>query len=233
MRTRDGRMSLKSTSSVVSRDRISCTRAMERTRRSDSSRAWRASPKGQPAGLEAQQGRDGLQVVLHPVVDLADGGVLGQQQPVPAAQVGDVAQQHHRAGERPVVEQRDAADDDGHVRSPRTPPRWRAGASGKARSTTYWSRPASSRRMPAVPEVRPIRCRALTAFGRGVVDPGAGVEDQHPVADPRAARPGPRRPWGRELAGGDHPGQAVEDLDVDPLQLAGPTADRAAPTRGS
>ena len=46
MRTSDGRMSLKSTSSAVSRDRISCTTAMLRTRRSDSSRACRASPVG-------------------------------------------------------------------------------------------------------------------------------------------------------------------------------------------
>ena len=46
--------------------------------------------------LQPQQRRDRLQVVLHPVVDLADRGVLGQQQPVPAAQLGDVAEQHAR-----------------------------------------------------------------------------------------------------------------------------------------
>ena len=49
--------------------------------------------------LQPQQRRDRLQVVLHPVVDLADGGVLRQQQPVTTAHLGDVAQQHHRAGD--------------------------------------------------------------------------------------------------------------------------------------
>ena len=51
-------------------------------------------------GLQAQQRRDRLQVVLHPVVDLADGGVLRQQQPVPLAQLADVPQQQHPAGDR-------------------------------------------------------------------------------------------------------------------------------------
>ena len=44
------------------------------------------APAGlEPAALEPQQRRDGLQVVLHPVVDLTDGGVLRQQQPVQPA----------------------------------------------------------------------------------------------------------------------------------------------------
>ena len=52
---------------------------------------------GHPPGLQPQQRRDGLQVVLHPVVDLPDRGVLGQQRPVAAPDVGDVADQHQRA----------------------------------------------------------------------------------------------------------------------------------------
>ena len=51
-----------------------------------------------PAGLQPQQRRHRLQVVLHPVVDLADGRVLGDQLAVAAAQVGDVAQQDQPAG---------------------------------------------------------------------------------------------------------------------------------------
>ena len=53
--------------------------------------------RADPAGLQAQQRRHRLQVVLHPVVDLADGRVLGHQLPVPAADLGDVADQHQRA----------------------------------------------------------------------------------------------------------------------------------------
>jgi len=61
-----------------------------------------------PPGLQAQERGDRLEVVLHPVVDLADGGVLGQQKPVQASHVGDVAEQDHGAGDRPVGHERDA-----------------------------------------------------------------------------------------------------------------------------
>ena len=37
--------------------------------------------------LQAQQRRDGLQIVLHPVVDFFDGGVLGENQPVAPTQL--------------------------------------------------------------------------------------------------------------------------------------------------
>ena len=64
-------------------DSVSCTSAIEATRRTDSSSAARASGDGHPAGLQPQQRGDRLQVVLHPVVDLPDGGVLGHQLPGP------------------------------------------------------------------------------------------------------------------------------------------------------
>ena len=50
------------------------------------------------AGLQAQQGRDRLQVVLHAVVDLADRRVLAHQRPVAAPHLGDVPDEHQRAG---------------------------------------------------------------------------------------------------------------------------------------
>ena len=64
----------------------------------------------EPASLQPQQRRDGLEVVLHPVVDLADRGVLRQQDPVAATQVGDVADQDHRPGGPAPLEQRDGLD---------------------------------------------------------------------------------------------------------------------------
>jgi hypothetical protein len=64
-----------------------------------------------PPGLQPQQCGDRLQVVLHAVVDLPDGGVLGDQLAVAAAQVGDVADEHQRADQPPVRAQRDGADD--------------------------------------------------------------------------------------------------------------------------
>ena len=57
-------------------------------------------------GLQTQQRRHGLQVVLHPVVDLADGGVLAQQGAVPAFDLGDVADQHRSTHRFSVHHQR-------------------------------------------------------------------------------------------------------------------------------
>jgi hypothetical protein len=65
-----------------------------------------------PAGLQAQQRGHRLQVVLHPVVDLPDGGVLGHQRAVPPAHLGDVADQHQRADRHAGRQQRQGARED-------------------------------------------------------------------------------------------------------------------------
>ena len=69
----------------------------------------------EPPGLEPQQRRDRLQVVLHPVMDLADRRVLRQQHPVPAAEVADVTHQDHRADGLAAVEQRQDLREHGDV----------------------------------------------------------------------------------------------------------------------
>ena len=61
------------------------------------------------ARLQAQQRGHGLQVVLDPVMDLADRRVLGQQRAVAAFDLGDVADQHRRAHPRAVHHQRQRA----------------------------------------------------------------------------------------------------------------------------
>ena len=68
-------------------------------------------PGSHPPRLDAEKRRDGLQIVLDPVVNLSDRGVLGHEQPVPPAQVAHVPEQHQRPGDHPLIEQRDAADD--------------------------------------------------------------------------------------------------------------------------
>ena len=68
---------------------------------------------GGAPGLKPQQRRDGLQIVLHPVVDLADGGVLGQQRAVAALDLGDVADQHRRPGRRAADHQGQGAQQHG------------------------------------------------------------------------------------------------------------------------
>ena len=59
--------------------------------------------------LDAQQRRDGLQVVLHPVVDLADRRVLGDQLLLLVPHLADVAHQHDRADPLPAMAHRDGA----------------------------------------------------------------------------------------------------------------------------
>ena len=77
----------------------------------------------QPPGLQPQQRGDGLQVVLHPVVDLPDRGVLGHQLALAAAQFGDVPDQDQGAGPAPADDQRDRAQlDHRAVRRPPRPP---------------------------------------------------------------------------------------------------------------
>jgi hypothetical protein len=49
-----------------------------------------------PAGLHPQQRGNGLKVVLDPVVDFPDGGVLGDKLHLPAPQLGHVAAQDER-----------------------------------------------------------------------------------------------------------------------------------------
>ncbi len=90
-------ISMNVTSSPGSRDSDSCTRAMVRIRRTDSAIAAFASGLVEPPALQAQQRRDRLQVVLHPVVDLADRRVLAHQQAIALAEVGDVAYEQHAA----------------------------------------------------------------------------------------------------------------------------------------
>jgi hypothetical protein len=68
-----------------------------------------------PPGLHPQEGRDGLQVVLHPVMDLADGGVLGDQLHLPAAQLRNVAAQDQRAEPLLLVSQRDCPERKAHA----------------------------------------------------------------------------------------------------------------------
>jgi hypothetical protein len=60
--------------------------------------------------------------------------------------------------------------------------------------------------------------------GRREVDPGRGIEAGHPVADPRRLVDFGLLGAEGEVAHGDHAGEAVEHLDVHPLQLARPPA---------
>ena len=153
-------------------------------RRTDSSIATLASGELKPPALQPQQRRDRLQVVLHPVVDLADRRVLRQQQPVPAAQLGDVADEHDRPGHRAVVEQRDAADQHRHVRRPldllgdRRP-------HGERRPHEALVEPELAEAQPLGVGVDADAVQGRHGVRRRVLDAPGGVEQDHAVADAR------------------------------------------------
>ena len=83
----------------------------------------------------------GLQVVLHPVVDLADGRVLGDQLTFTTAQLGHIAHQDHCAGAATPLGQRDGPQREGpapglHVGAPRRAThqhQWQGLVDGRAR----------------------------------------------------------------------------------------------------
>ena len=115
MRTSDPTISSKGTSSPGSRDRISWTRAIDLHPALGLAQGLLPLSGLEAAGLEPEQRRDRLQVVLHTVMHLADGRVLGEQEAVEAAKVGDVAQQHHGPRDRVLLEQGRALHEDDDV----------------------------------------------------------------------------------------------------------------------
>ena len=60
----------------------------------------------QAAGLQPQQRRDRLEVVLDAVVDLTDRRVLAEQQPIALAEFGDIAEQEHTTGDLTIAQER-------------------------------------------------------------------------------------------------------------------------------
>ena len=72
--------------------------------------------RAEPAALEAQQRCDGLEVVLHAMVDLADRRVLEEEHPVAVPQFGDVSQDPDGSGHLPRVDDRDEAPIDPRAR---------------------------------------------------------------------------------------------------------------------
>ena len=83
--------------------------AIEPTRRTASLSASRPWSESIRRDWSRKQRGDRLEVVLHPVVDLPDGGVLGDQLAFAAAQFGHVAQQYERTDPRALGLERDGA----------------------------------------------------------------------------------------------------------------------------
>ena len=181
-----------------------------------------------PPRLQPQQGGDGLQVVLHPVMHLANGGVFGQQLPLTAAQLGDVPQQQHRPGPLAVPQQRDRPHRQGGATGLQITAPW--GPAGQHQGQRLVDRSAGGieqrrdhRRQRLVHQVadvaEPVHRRQRVRAG--VPDPAVTVEPEQTVADPGGPPPGAgRRAGHREVAGGHHQRQVVGALQVGQLQPA-------------
>ena len=92
--------------------------------------------------------------------------------------------------------------------------------------TTDSSSPSSAKRRPSALAWTPRRCSAETAFGERVLDAARRVEDDDAVADARRLLGLDVLGVEREVAAGDHAGEAVEHVDVGALELAGLAAER-------
>ena len=219
-----------STISSKAWDSVSCTMAIEATRDMASLSATLRLGRLDPAGLHPQQRRDRLQVVLHPVVDLPDGRVLGDQLAFLAAQVADVAAEHDRPRPAPDPASsgstrtiRCASPETSSVRRAMRPGQHRlhrvvdrAGSGGKQLRRSASAR-CSSTRSP----ISPSRRYALSAFGLAYsTSPAASIR----------MNPSPTRglkarlvtsPGSRERPDGDHQGQLGGGVQVGLLQRAG------------
>src|SRR5207302_9746199 len=181
-------------------------------------------PGVQAPGSQTEQRRARLQVVLHPVVDLADGGVLRYQEAVPAAQVGHVADEGQRPGYAPLVEKRDAPQADDDVVAPLyLLVDGQDGGEGALDRRLLHAQLVEAQPLGVGGDAHAVE--GADRVGGGVLHPGALVEHDHAVADTRRLLGGDVLAQERELPVDDHAGEAVEDLHVDALELARAPAD--------
>ncbi len=160
MRTSDPTISSKGTSSPGSRDRISWTTAMDRTRRSASRNASWPWPGSSRRAWSRSSDEMVCRLFFTRWCTSRMAASLESKQAVEAAEVGDVAQQHHGPGDRVLLEQRRAVDEDDHVgtalhllddgatraEGPSSRPSPRRPAPGAAGSRPRRSRPCGARR---------------------------------------------------------------------------------------
>ena len=90
----------------------------------------------------------------------------------------------------------------------------------KAVRTASSSRPMLGQPLARGVGVDPHAVQRAHGVGAGVADDGLGVEEQDAVADPGRLLGDQGAALERERALVEHAGEAVEDLEVDPLQLA-------------
>ena len=166
-----------------------------------------------PAGLQPQQRGHGLEVVLHPVVDLADGGVLGDQLAVAAAQVGDVADQDQRADQLALRPQRDGPHDQRDRLGADLGVPVGATAQHRAQRLLVGPQPRRHQLAGDLGEPQPVEVAGQAQppvdrerVGAGVDDPALLVDAQEAVADPRGVGVVAALARHREVAAGDHHG---------------------------
>ena len=180
----------------------------------------------EPPGLQPEQGGHRLQVVLNPVMDLPDRGVLGHQLTLAATQFGDVPDQHQGARPAPAHDQRNRTQLDHravsvHLGLARGAPR----GHHHQRLVKRLVGCAQPGRDHAEFGSDQVGGQAEAAIGRLSVR--AGVDDTARLAQPDQSVADPRRPDQHRVGAGErerslrhHPGQVVGALQVGELEPA-------------
>ena len=222
---------MKATSSPASRDRISCTSAIERMRRTDSSMASFASgdAKRRPCSRSSDEIVCRLFFTrwwISRIVASFDMSSRSRRRSSEMSRVSTTAPDTapwSRSGMQ-------------RISTVTSGPRSNSSVTGAAIENAVRiiesSRPSSPKRSPSALPCEPMRCSADTPFGDVYSTRADGIEEDHAVADAgRLLGLGVLRVE-REVAGHDHAGEAVEDVDVGALELARLAPERRAPTPG-
>ena len=186
---------------------------------------------GHSTRLQAQECRDGLQVVLHAVMNLANRRVLGDEFAFTPANLGHVAAQQHRAHAPSVLGERQCPHRQAYagrfdLAAPRRPPGHDDGQRFVDRGALFDE--VCGHLDEGLPHERSEDSEAVEATQRiraRVEDLSFGVEANKAIPDARGTPSRARRcVRTREFTAPDHPHEAVRGFDVVELKPAGGAA---------
>ncbi|CAB4991947.1 unannotated protein [freshwater metagenome] len=152
------------------------------------------------------------------MVDFADGRILRQEQAITATQLADVTREHEPTGHRAPIDERDAAEHHGDVRSALDlDDHVRAQRIGRAHDPVIDTEIPEREAFRIVVHAEPVQRRHRVR--RVVLDATEGVEHEHTVADARRFVLIVRVALEWVRPGFDHASEAIEHLQVGALEL--------------
>ena len=225
-------ISSKGTWSPGSRDRISCTMAMERTRRSASKRATRPPPGGSRRACRRSRAEIVCRLFLTRWCTSRMAASLDRR----SRSRRRTSVTSRMRTRQPVTRRRSMSGMQwsSTVTSGRRSTSSTTGrAEARAHSMADSSMPSSCSRCPSSLGVEAHAVEGVGGVGRRVADPSGLVDEDHAVTDPRGLLGGHLFAREREGRLGQHDGEAVEDVAVGALEVAGPPTGAEADRRTS